>query len=1056
MRNVVIGLIVMVICLISTTAFAIDWNFLDEEFNDLTAWIDHSFNSGYSEINPAGQLHLTTTAVGDQHVGGIKHWVPGGVSDNFVVEVRVYIDEAGFGTGGAYSMFVDNGIIVFLIHLRKNGLFINHNHVHSEVGTDLVVEGQWQTWKFVVNASDAATANCNAYLNGGLVGSNIPCAASTIVSEGQVYIGQYSYATHTESHTDYIKIATLPPNTDPIADAGFDQTADANESVTLDGSASYDPDGTITNYQWSRLPAHTDLYSGNNATYNTQALGRAEEIIQLTVTDDLGGAATDTMKIINPNNIGPLGPTGPQGEKGDTGPQGPPGPPWEPPPVAQFSGVPTSGEESVDVQFTNLSSGTIDTYSWNFGDGGTSAEENPSHTYTTPGNYTVSLTVSSVFGSDTETKTSYISVSVSSAHTDYSKDAFCRGYWAMEDIGSETDLSGNGETLTESSGTITRSTDKQVGTYSRRWVATDTEYLTHPDGGSTDISGANQTMSIVAWIKRESDSGTTEGIVTKYDYSNSKRQYILGISTGDYLWCRLSSNGSSIADAIGVTKINPGTWYHAAVVYNDTDIRLYLNGTLDEAGYPHNPKAYTDGIANQTAPFLIGGYLYNGALRKPFDGLADDVAIFDRALTPAEVQEIYQHGVTGGGETTPAADFFAVPTSGEVPLAVQFTSLSSGTISTYSWNFGDGGTSTDEDPSHTYTTAGDYTVSLTVTGPGGGDTETKTDYITVSVIASPIAEFSGIPTSGTVPLDVQFTDQSTGTIDTYSWTFGDGGTSTLENPLYTYNTTGSYTVSLGVTGPGGAGTETKPFYIEVNEPGANTDYSQDSACRGYFAMEDVGDEIDRCLNTSNNLTEIGGIIPRTTDTKIGVYSRDFEFSDTEYLTHPDGLATDISGANQHMSIVGWIKRESDSGTTEGIVTKYDYNSGRRQYILGVSTGDYLWCRLSSNGSSVTDCIGETKINPGTWYHVAMVYNDTDIRLYVNGSHDDGPWSSSSPKAYTGGIANQSAPFMVGGYLYNGGLKKPFDGLVDDVAIFDRALTPAEVQEIYQYGVDGSN
>lgn len=81
------------------------------------------------------------------------------------------------------------------------------------------------------------------------------------------------------------------------------------------------------------------------------------------------------------------------------------------------------------------------------------------------------------------------------------------------------------------------------------------------------------------------------------------------------------------------------------------------------------------------------------------------------------------------------ADFFGWPVSGPAPLEVAFTDQSFGTIDTYAWNFGDGGTSDQVSPTHTYTTPGTYSVSLTVTGPGGTDTETKTDYV---VVGNPI------------------------------------------------------------------------------------------------------------------------------------------------------------------------------------------------------------------------------------------------------------------------------------------------------------------------------
>lgn len=83
----------------------------------------------------------------------------------------------------------------------------------------------------------------------------------------------------------------------------------------------------------------------------------------------------------------------------------------------------------------------------------------------------------------------------------------------------------------------------------------------------------------------------------------------------------------------------------------------------------------------------------------------------------------------------PIADFSATPTSGIAPLSVSFTNLSTGDWTSSSWDFGDGATSTENNPSHQYATPGTYTVSLTVSGPGGSDNETKTDYIQVSTLS---------------------------------------------------------------------------------------------------------------------------------------------------------------------------------------------------------------------------------------------------------------------------------------------------------------------------------
>jgi PKD repeat protein len=80
----------------------------------------------------------------------------------------------------------------------------------------------------------------------------------------------------------------------------------------------------------------------------------------------------------------------------------------------------------------------------------------------------------------------------------------------------------------------------------------------------------------------------------------------------------------------------------------------------------------------------------------------------------------------------PVADFSATPTAGADPLTVDFTDASSGSITAWAWDFGDGKISREQNPSHRYTMVDTYTVSLTVTGPGGSETQIKTDYITVT------------------------------------------------------------------------------------------------------------------------------------------------------------------------------------------------------------------------------------------------------------------------------------------------------------------------------------
>ena len=104
-------------------------------------------------------------------------------------------------------------------------------------------------------------------------------------------------------------------------------------------------------------------------------------------------------------------------------------------------------------------------------------------------------------------------------------------------------------------------------------------------------------------------------------------------------------------------------------------------------------------------------------------------------------------------------------------------------------------------------------------GPGINSVQTSLFTIMgMMVTPAPAANFAANPTSGTAPLTVAFTNQSTGTINTFAWNFGDGGTSALASPSHTYTTAGTFTVSLTVTGPGGTNTRTAANLITVNAP----------------------------------------------------------------------------------------------------------------------------------------------------------------------------------------------------------------------------------------------
>jgi PKD repeat protein len=278
-----------------------------------------------------------------------------------------------------------------------------------------------------------------------------------------------------------------------------------------------------------------------------------------------------------------------------------------------------------------------------------------------------------------------------------------------------------------------------------------------------------------------------------------------GSSRTQYYWEIYHLMGDpSVMTYMGVPSAN-NVIHPASILTSDTSVNVQadpgsyvgisLDGTLYGAGY-------IDSSGSASIPITPFGS----------EGLADIVVTCQSRIP-------YESTISITGATTPpTADFVGTPTTGMAPLNVNFTDQSIGATS-WSWDFGDTRTSTLRNPSHLYTAPGTYTVSLTVTNSYGSDSEIKTDYITVTPIIPPVANFSASSTNISAGDSVNFTDQSTNNPTSWNWTFEGGtpGSSTAQNPTVTYNTAGTYDVTLFVANAAGSDTETKTDYITVAE-----------------------------------------------------------------------------------------------------------------------------------------------------------------------------------------------------------------------------------------------
>jgi PKD repeat protein len=489
------------------------------------------------------------------------------------------------------------------------------------------------------------------------------------------------------------------------------------------------------------------------------------------------------------------------------------------PPVADFIGNPITVMATGSVQFTDQSINSPTSWSWTFEGGtpATSTEQNPVVIYNTPGTYNVTLEASNINGSDTETKVDYITVTTlqppvadftasdtnisegdSITFTDSSTNNPTSWSWSFP--------GGTPSSSTEQNPTITYNTE---GTYNVTLTATNgagsdeeikVDYITVtivlPTVGNTTVFATTSvTPNRRAMPFTMPEDGTIQN-VTMY-HEGGSGGLILGVYDGATLpQNRLgvtaatpinSSAGWQTIDLATPAFVAGGTTVWLAWVYESIPGIRYQTGT---PGRAQSTDLWAGGMPDPFGTSTLGDFLYS----------------------------IYASYMPSGGQP-PVANFTADKTTVDEGDSVNFTDQSTNNPDTWDWTFNGGtpATSTAQNPTVTYSTAGTYTVTLVASNSYGSDTETKVDYITVQVPNQPpTADF----TFTTTDLTADFTDTSTdsdGTIVGWDWDFGDGNTSTAQNPSHTYAAAGTYTVTLTVTDDDSA-TDSVSKPVTVTEP----------------------------------------------------------------------------------------------------------------------------------------------------------------------------------------------------------------------------------------------
>jgi PKD repeat protein len=496
--------------------------------------------------------------------------------------------------------------------------------------------------------------------------------------------------------------------------------------------------------------------------------------------------------------------------------------------VASFSASHNIGCAPLNVNFTNTSTGAT-SYSWNFGNSSSSTQSNPSNVYSTPGTYTVTLTATGTSGVNV-TSMNITVVPSPIANFNVSQNVGCQegDVFQFQNISSNYDSSlwdfGDGTTSNLQNPTHIFSTaglfNIKLIVYNKALGCSDikvkSSHITvHPKPESTinidtikscdlnhqfNLNGQALT-SVSAWQWDFGDGTTAATPSTTHTYSTFG-SYQVQLITLNSFGCKDTTQLDSLVWVLSNPVpqiIVSGT--SGCSPYNVSFQCVSTPGTNYIWDFDNGDSAAT---ASSYTVYTPSGS-YNPTLFVNYNnGCSNSVH-----LGPIVVDQ------------SPQPTFIMTNYSGCSPLSTTFINNTPPGNFTWYWDFGDGTTSTLNNPTHVYDSIGYFVPSLVATSPNGCTNIAKNGWYYVNV-NGPIAAFKPDLLSGCLPLTVNFTSNSTNAVQ-WDWNFGDGATSTNQHPSHIYQNLGTFPVTIIVTNAQGC-KDTLVYSTNITTTSSNVNF----------------------------------------------------------------------------------------------------------------------------------------------------------------------------------------------------------------------------------------